>query len=113
MVPKVGIDIVYIPKFAKSVEKQGETFLSKIFLEVELESGVKPNHLAGIFAAKEAVMKALSLPVGSWLKICVTSEENGRPKVQFLDDSLHFSNYDLSISHDQDYAIAIFIAFNS
>ena len=109
--PRVGIDIVYIPKFSRSIEKQGEPFLSKIFLETELASGDNPGHLAGIFAAKEAAVKALSIPSGNWLKIFVSREKSGRPKIQLLDEKYNIKNYDLSISHDGDYAIAIFMAY--
>ena len=84
MESKVGIDLVYIPRFAKTIETRGENFLKKIFLESELSQGFDVNHLAGIFAGKEAVIKALSLEIGSWLKIRIFEQKSGEPKVQLL-----------------------------
>ena len=108
MVPKVGIDLVYIPRFAKTVNARGETFLKKIFLESELSQGLDINHLAGIFAGKEAVIKALSLEAGSWLDIRIYQQKSGEPKIQLFKKYHQTAKYDISISHDHEYAIAIF-----
>jgi len=108
MESKVGIDLVYIPRFAKTIETRGENFLKKIFLESELSQGFDVNHLAGIFAGKEAVIKALSLEIGSWLKIRIFEQKSGEPKVQLLHKQYQASKFDISISHDHEYAIAIF-----
>lgn len=108
MQPKVGIDLVYIPRFAKTVEARGENFLKKIFLESELSRGLDMNHLAGIFAGKEAVIKALSLEAGSWLNIRIYEQKSGGPKVQLFKKHYQNSKCDISISHDNEYAIAIF-----
>lgn len=108
MEPKIGIDLVYIPKFTKSIKNGGEIFLKKIFLESELSGGTDSTHLAGIFAGKEAVIKALSLDIGSWLNIRIYEQISGKPKVQFLDGKFKNNKYNISISHDNEYAVAIF-----
>lgn len=108
MEPKVGIDIVYIPRFTKLIETRGEIFLKKIFLDTELTTGLDGSHLAGIFAAKEAVIKALSVDVGKWLDIRINKSKSGKPQVSLLDGKYKNNRYDISISHDQDYAVAIF-----
>lgn len=105
--PKIGIDLVYIPTFTKSLRNGGEIFRNKLFLESEQKSTDDPTHLAGIFAAKEAVIKAQSLPVGSWLKIYIKSAKNGKPQAIIKGHTT--SDSDLSISHNGDYATAIFI----
>ena len=103
-----GIDIVSMSEFASSLEKGGERFLKKCFHASEIESG-STEHLAGVFAAKEAVIKATSLRAGSWLDIRVDKKE-GRPIVRFLSDgSGKFSSHDLSISHSKDVAVAVFM----
>jgi len=103
---KCGVDLVFIPEFEKRAKRGGEGLLRKIFLESELKN-TESSHLAGVFAAKEAAMKALELPAGSWHKIKVSYDENGRPKVHVLGKKI--KKCDLSISHAGDYAIAIFV----
>lgn len=104
---KCGVDLVFIPEFEERAKRGGEGFLRKIFLESELKN-TESSHLAGIFAAKEAVLKALGLPAGSWHKIEIVYEKNGRPKVHVLGRKI--KGCDLSVSHTGDYAIAIFVA---
>ncbi len=60
----IGIDIVSIERFKTAVESRGEGFLRKIFTQGELDyAETKPEpgyamHMAGKFAAKEAVKKS-------------------------------------------------------
>lgn len=103
---KCGIDLVFIPKFKERTKRGGEGFLRKIFLESELRN-TESSHLAGIFAAKEAAMKALGLPAGNWHKIEISYDKNGRPKAHV--SGKRSKRCDLSISHAGNYAIAIFV----
>jgi len=115
---KTGIDLVYLPRFKKALKKGGEKFLRRIYLEKELghlEGGPglprgEIEHLAGIFAAKEAVIKALGLPVGSWHDIHIGRKSKGAPTVVISNFELRTSNFSLSIAHDGDYVIAMFVA---
>ncbi len=102
-----GIDLVDIRQFNDSVRHGGERFLQKIFTQVELKNP-DTTHLAGLFAAKEAIIKALSLKPNSWLSIEILSQKNGRPKVKLSNKKA--SNGDLSISHSGNYAVALFVA---
>lgn len=107
-----GVDLVYLPKFKKALKNGGEVFLRRVFRANELAGPVSVNHLAGIFAAKEAVIKALGLPVDSWHDIKVTHLLNGRPNLKIASVQLadQISNSSLSISHDGSYVIAQFVA---
>lgn len=62
MIHGIGIDIVEIPKFAAFIQKQRHK-LNRIFSAHELAAwerrGKAPSYLATIFAAKEAVIKAI------------------------------------------------------
>jgi phosphopantetheine--protein transferase-like protein len=104
-----GIDLIYLPRFKKSLKNGGENFLRRIYHEQEL---IKTDtaHLAGIFAAKEAVIKALSLPTNSWHDILISYQSNGAPKVQLSNVKSQLSSVALSISHDGNYVIAQFTA---
>jgi len=109
MIIKCGVDLVYLPRFKKSLKSGGENFLRRIYHEQEL---IKTDtaHLAGIFAAKEAVIKALSLPTDSWHDIYITYKSNGTPQVEISNVKCQMSNCSLSISHDGNYCFAQFIA---
>lgn len=104
---KTGIDIVYTPRIEKSITSQ--VFIEKVFHPQESQK-IDASHLAGIIAAKEAIMKALGMKPGSWLDIFITYNKNGRPKVEILNKSIVLpTSYDISISHDGEYAVAIFV----
>lgn len=105
----MGIDIVEISDLRASIEAGGETFLAKCFSP--LESDKRPiESLAGVFAAKEAVIKALSLRVGCWRDIIVKNDEKGRPFVQLSDCPKTVISSDVSISHTKSVAVAQFVA---
>lgn len=103
-----GVDIVEVTEFRKAVRNGGQTFLNRIFSPSEQKNG-DIVHLAGVFAAKEAVVKALSLPAGKWLEIEIKNRADGRPMVvlpKHLSEDL--KSFDLSISHSEKNAIAFF-----
>lgn len=106
---KSGVDIVKVNEFKTSLRAGGESFRRRVFLESEWRHDHSIVHLAGVFAAKEAVTKALSLGPGSWLKIEITYEKSGRPVVH-LGSKLKPHSWDLSISHTKETAVAVFVA---
>jgi holo-[acyl-carrier protein] synthase len=58
----IGLDLVDVERFALALERHGELFVRRICREGEARPLVgRPRiaHLAGLFAAKEAAMKAL------------------------------------------------------
>lgn len=101
---RTGCDLVYVKKFEDSAGIEG--FLAKVFTEHELSQDASPQTLAGFFAAKEAVIKALELPAGSWHSIEVTNNANGRPKVRLSGAVEDIASQDISISHDGEYVMA-------
>jgi holo-[acyl-carrier protein] synthase len=99
----LGVDIVYLPEFEKKLKNLP---LEKIFLSHELAQNKSSESLAGIFAAKEAFFKALGTKE-NWLDVWVEKTEKGKPFIK----SVHAQNQkaELSISHAQDYVIAMVI----
>ena len=105
--PKIGVDIVFIPRFKKILEERNEKFLSRVFHPSELKKAT-PESLAGIFAAKEATIKASGLPLESWLRMEVSHETSGAPRINLLEaGSEEKPNLKLSISHEKDYVVAV------
>jgi phosphopantetheine--protein transferase-like protein len=97
----VGIDLVHIPEFQKQLELGGTTFMHKAFSSTELKDQ-RPDHLAGLWAAKEAVVKAGALAPGSWIAIHISHDPTGRPHAR-----VGSQDYDISIAHHGEYAVAV------
>jgi holo-[acyl-carrier protein] synthase len=98
---KTGIDIIHID----NIRKLSESSISKLFTSKEL-TDTRPDHLAGIFAAKEAFFKAIGAEP-KWLEIEINKEKSGRPYIVIFNElKKNIRSSDLSISHDGNYAIA-------
>lgn len=109
MAIRTGVDLVYIPRFSKEFEAR-EAFGARLFTEKELEDpGLE--HLAGIFAAKEAVLKAIGFKPDVWKEVQIEKRESGEPFVTFLSPiGDHVEDIHISISHEKDYAMAVAVA---
>jgi len=105
---QVGCDLVYIPKFIDSIERSGQAFLEKIFTSHELAHVREYESLAGIFAVKEAFLKASGLKLGSWHAMEIFKLPSGKPALR-LPDGSSYQSIDVSISHDGDYALAVVV----
>ncbi|MEJ2757974.1 MAG: holo-ACP synthase, partial [Anaerolineales bacterium] len=67
-----GVDLIEVTRIQQAVERHGERFLRRIYTVKELALiGDSPASLAGRFAAKEAVAKALGSGIGdvAWVEI--------------------------------------------
>lgn len=86
----VGIDLCEIDRIASSLERHGERFLERLFLPGEvrhpLGSRRAAEHVAGLFAAKEAAMKALGTGMRgvAFREIAVAREAGGPPRLALL-----------------------------
>ena len=111
MIDGIGIDIVQIEKFRSLVNDE---FVLRYFSETEKSLPIEK--LAGKFAAKEALFKALDVQeLFRWNDIEVISELNGSPKFNFNNHLAHYvqdKKIHLSISHSNDNAIAFVIIEN-
>ncbi|MBT4855668.1 holo-ACP synthase [bacterium] len=105
---KVGCDLVYVPRFKEKIIG-AEFILEKVFTPYEVARSYSQESLAGRFALKEAVMKALGIPAGKWLEIEVVNDTKGKPYCKFLSQEIQLSilGQDVSISHDGEYAMAM------
>jgi len=106
---RIGCDLTDIKRFKKSVKNGGPRFLGRIFSRHELSQNSSIQSLAGVFAAKEAVLKALALKAGNWKKIEIVKTQNGRPEVKLSELNKKIISQDISISHDGEYAMAVAI----
>jgi len=118
-----GIDMVDCARLGAAIERHGSRFMERVFTANELAycRGRKREleHLAGRFAAKEAVLKVLGTgwTAGiSWRDVEVRNERSGRPVVRLDGRCLQLSEEQgiteilISISHIETHAIASAIA---
>lgn len=108
----LGIDLVKIERINKAHDRFGEGFLKRLLTESEIQNFKNPSSLAGIWAAKEAVSKALGTGIGanlSFLDIEIQKDKSGKPFAVLSDKTAEFfgvKRVEVSISHDTDYAVA-------
>jgi len=116
---RCGVDMLAIERVRQGIDRLGERFMIRFFTLAErAECQDKPNRLAARIAAKEAVSKALGTGIGdvSWVDIEITSDIRGRPmltlygKAAALADSMGLTDWDVSLSHTDDNAIAMVVA---
>ena len=120
-----GVDIVNINRIKKILFKKKDSFYNRIFTKNEIEYIYKGGHKAttvgGIFAAKEAVSKALGTGISTigWKDIEILHKENGKPYVNLIGNGklrmnrLGIGNMDLAISHEEDYALAFVVGYSN
>jgi len=103
----IGIDIVDVPRFEKVLARRPK-IVDRLFTEGEkLDTKLKPQRLAARFAAKEAVMKACGVGVGStgWKTIEVKKMRSGAPMValhgtaQDLADRVGIKHMHITLTH--------------
>lgn len=99
----IGIDIVNIKKFTS------KSHINEVFTQNEISYAnskkIPSQTLAGIFAAKEALVKAYGLNLSYIIAKRIEIKHEGNILKAYLDGK--FLTKNLSISHDCDYAVAI------
>lgn len=121
MIIGIGVDIIEIERVRQAIQNN-KNFLSKLFTEKEIDYFISRNMnsevIAGNFAAKEAVSKALGTGIRgfSFKDIEILRNELGKPEVilhsgaKLIGNKLIGNNNSLmihlSISHNNSSAIA-------
>ncbi len=110
---KIGTDIIKISRIERSLEKFGDRFKEKYLTTSEIERAKKIESLAGLWAAKEAIAKALGCGIGEALSfhdIEISKTPKGAPYFILTPNARkkhHIKESSLSISHDGGFAIAV------
>src|SRR3954452_3836834 len=115
-----GIDIVETARIRRSVAEHGQRFLDRVYTPAEQAYCARNHkryfeHLAGRFAAKEAVLKVLGTGWRggiAWTGIEIVSPPSGQPKVVLTGEceriarELGIAHLHVSISHIETHATA-------
>ena len=104
----IGTDIVKINRFREKTFNENKSFYDQIFSNEEIEYCLNFKdpyiHFAGKFAIKESVIKALSEKIS--FKDILTINQDSKPSVKLLLKNTKNYNFLVSMSHENDYAIA-------
>ena len=118
MVLRSGVDLIEIERFDSIEPGIHERFIHRVLTAQErLEVKDSNATLAGKFAAKEAVAKALGCGIGpvSFQEIEVLHDTNGQPILHLYKNARRIAEeqnlnvWSVSISHSQHYAVAVAI----
>ena len=116
---KCGIDSIELERLENLTPSIRDRFLNRVYTTTELKQANNRNEvLTSLFAAKEAVSKALGTGIGFvvWKDIEIIHLPSGEPTVHLHGNAdlvarkLGLSDWSISISHDRTKAIAVAVA---
>lgn len=117
-----GIDVIEIERVGHAVTRWGERFLRRVFTEAEITyCRGRSQSLAGRFAAKEAVSKALGVGIRTlrWVDIEILPDRRGKPHVYLhgkaadIAAAQRLSHFDISITHSKTDAIVVVVGWGN
>jgi len=113
MIVSIGIDLVRIDRLQSIATRWDDRFLARVYTPAERDAcfarAIPFPALAGRFALKEAMFKALGTV--RWVEVEVSTDVAGKPmihtsgRVKELLDAKQVSTIYATTSHDGDYAI--------
>ena len=112
---KIGTDITVVSRIEKSFNKFGKKFLDRFLDESEQNLSKKIESIAGYWASKEAIAKALGCGIGkelSFLDIIIYKDAKNAPHFKLTPKAQKrhkIKSSSLSIAHDGGFAIAVVI----
>ncbi|HXW46429.1 MAG TPA: holo-ACP synthase [Streptosporangiaceae bacterium] len=115
MIVGIGVDVADISRLERALART-PSLVTRLFAESE-RAGSSARSLAGCFAAKEAVAKALGAPSGlRWADAVLGHEVSGRPVLEVQGTvaaaaaALGVQGWHVSISHDGGLCVAMVVA---
>lgn len=117
LISGIGVDIIEINRIKDAVERNSN-FINRIFNSEEIEyfksKDMRPEFIAGKFAAKEAVAKAMGTGFSGFdiKDIVIEKLTSGKPEVKLVGKASEIIQqmgkykFHLSISHSNENAVA-------
>lgn len=111
--------MIEIARIERAMIRHGDRFFRRFFTEQEIRfCQGRPGRLAGRFAVKEAVAKALGTGIGefNWTDIEVVCDGLGKPelvlhnKARDTSSAQGLAQWSISISHTETHAIGLAVA---
>lgn len=105
MIAGIGVDIVEVARIERAM--QDPRFLERILTPGERQTELTPLRVAGRWAVKEAVAKALSISL-SWQDVEILNDDLGKPHATIV-GLPPFTRVLVSISHEKGHAVGMAI----
>ncbi len=121
MILRSGIDTIEISRLDEVNPAIRKRFIQRVYTAREIaQTQERTEALTGLFAAKEAVSKALGTGIGRvhWQDIEIIHLPTGQPVVKLhgqaktVADQLGLTTWSVSISHDRDKVVAMAVAID-
>lgn len=118
----VGVDMIEIVRVERSLARFGARFANRIFTPQEQDyCAGRARSLAGRFAVKEAVAKALGTGVGDfeWVDVEVVCDGRGRPELHLhnaakaLAEAKGLIHWSISLSHTDTHALGFAVGMGA
>ncbi len=115
----VGVDMIAVARIERAAARHGARFYNRFFTRQEQDyCAGRAERLAGRFAVKEAVAKALGTGIGdvNWTDIEVVCDGRGKPELLLhnrarqLATDLGFDQWAISLSHTETHAVGFAVA---
>jgi holo-[acyl-carrier protein] synthase len=115
------VDVIEVHRIDHAILRHGDRFFDRFYTNQELiDSNGQTPALAARIAAKEAVAKALGTGIGdiAWKEIEVINGPRREPQLrlhgqaQELAISMGLTDWAISLSHTEQHAVAVAVAFN-
>ena len=107
----IGIDIIEVSRFRRKKYEENRNFYKKIFVKSEINYCLKfknsAERFAGKFALKEALIKSIDRKIR--FSEIETSHLKSKPIVR-IKKSREKYNFIASLSHENDFAVAVVIS---
>ena len=109
----IGIDLVKIDRIKNFKERFGNKALKKFLSDEEIDLATGINTIAGFWASKEAISKALGLGISqecSFFDIRIYKDAKNKPYFKLskhLIERFKITDLSLSITHEGGFAIAV------
>lgn len=121
---KIGTDICSVVRVRQAYERFGDKFIDKLFTDDEKAYALsRPKRIAEIISARIAAKEAVSKVLGTgwyglhWKEVEVTKKWTGEPGIALhgrgiaLAEKLGLKTFEVSISHEREFAVAFVVAY--
>lgn len=117
----VGVDMIEVARIERGLARFGQRFSDRFFTPAEQQiCAGDARRLAGRFAVKEAVGKALGTGIGDirWVEVEIIHDTRGRPELVLhgsagkLATDLRLDVWSISLSHTEEHAIGFAVGMS-
>jgi holo-[acyl-carrier protein] synthase len=117
-----GIDLIEVARIQRAAARHGDRFYQRFFTQQEIDfCHGRATSLAGRFAVKEAVAKALGTGVGdfNWTDIEVVCDGRGKPELVLhnrakeLAEEQGLRRWSITLTHTDTHAMGMAVALGA